>query len=421
MQKRKLGASDLEITPIGVGAWAMGGGGWQFAWGAQDDQESVDAIPRALDLGINWIDTAAIYGLGHSEEVVARALAGRSEKPLVFTKCGIVWDETREPKRTIEPESIRKEVEQSLQRLKLDVIDLYQIHWPEPDGLIEAAWSMMAKLQQEGKVRYIGVSNFNVDQMKRAQAIAPITSLQPPYSIISPEIEKEILPYTQANNIGVIVYSPMKSGLLTGAMTRERVAAMPEDDFRKRTPNFKEPLLSRNLELAGLLATIGRRHGKTAGEVAIAWTLRHPGVTGAIVGMRSAKQVDGVIGAAEFRLSADEIAEIVRFRAASAATVIVVSMHALIPPQPLSGAPGPSPALLGLVPPGLHRRLRGQLLRHRQGGCVLIAAIVLSRTGIASRDPGKRQRQCSGARIFPALVPGDTARHRGAGAIALYG
>jgi aryl-alcohol dehydrogenase-like predicted oxidoreductase len=318
MQKRRLGASDLEITPIGVGAWAMGGGGWQFAWGPQDDDESIAAIHAALDQGINWIDTAAIYGLGHSEEVVARALKGRAEKPLVFTKCGIVWDERRETKRTIQPESIRKEVDQSLQRLKLDVIDLYQIHWPEPDDAIEAAWAMMARLREQGKVRHIGVSNFNVNQMRRAQAIAPITSLQPPYSIISPDIEKEILPYTLANNIGVIVYSPMKSGLLTGAMTRERVAAMPDDDFRKRTSNFTEPLLSRNLELAGLLGAIGRRHGRTAGEVAIAWTLRHPAVTGAIVGMRSAKQVDGVIGASQFRLSAEEIAEIERLRAASA-------------------------------------------------------------------------------------------------------
>jgi aryl-alcohol dehydrogenase-like predicted oxidoreductase len=321
MQKRRLGASDLEITPIGVGAWAMGGSGWQFGWGAQDDDESIAAIHAALDQGVNWIDTAAIYGLGHSEEVVARALQGRSQKPLVFTKCGIVWDQRREPKRTIQPESIRTEVEQSLQRLKLDVIDLYQIHWPEPDDAIEAAWAMMAALKEQGKVRHIGVSNFNVRQMQRAHAIAPITSLQPPYSIISPEIEKEILPYTLENNIGVIVYSPMKSGLLTGAMTRERVAAMPEDDFRKRTPNFKEPLLSRHLELAGLLADIGKRHGKTAGETAIAWTLRHPAVTGAIVGMRSAKQVDGVIGAAELQLSVEEIDEIERFRAASAATV----------------------------------------------------------------------------------------------------
>jgi aryl-alcohol dehydrogenase-like predicted oxidoreductase len=321
MQKRKLGASDLEITPIGIGAWAMGGGGWQFAWGAQDDNESVDAIHAALDKGINWIDTAAIYGLGHSEEVVGRALAGRSKKPLVFTKCGIVWNEKRGNVRAIEPKSIQKEVEQSLSRLKMDVIDLYQIHWPEPDNLVEAAWTMMAKLQQEGKVRHIGVSNFNVDQMRRAQAIAPIASLQPPYSIVAPEIEKETLPYAQANNIGVIIYSPMKSGLLSGAMTRERIAAMPADDFRQSTPNFKEPLLSRNLELADLLGVIGKRHGRSAGEVAIAWALRHPAVTGAIVGMRSAKQVEGVIGAAKFRLSADEISEIERFRATSAAAV----------------------------------------------------------------------------------------------------
>jgi aryl-alcohol dehydrogenase-like predicted oxidoreductase len=209
-----------------------------------------------------------------------------------------------------------------LQRLKLDVIDLYQIHWPEPDDLVEAAWTMLAKLKEQGKVRHIGVSNFKVRQMERAQAIAPITSLQPPYSIISPEIEVEILPYTLKNNIGVIVYSPMKSGLLTGAMTRARVATLPDDDYRKRTPNFKEPLLSRNLELADLLASIGKRHGRTAGEVAIAWALRHPAVTGAIVGMRSAKQVDGVIGAAQFRLSAEEIAEIERFRAARAAPVM---------------------------------------------------------------------------------------------------
>src|SRR5580700_8822195 len=212
MQTRQLGNSDLQITPLGVGAWAMGGAGWAFSWGPQDDAESVGAIHAALDKGINWIDTAAIYGLGHSEEVVGRALAGRSEKPLVFTKCGIVWDETREPRRTIEPASIRRELEQSLSRLKLDVIDLYQIHWPEPNDLVEAAWTTMAELQREGKVRHIGVSNFNVDQMRRAQAIAPITSLQPPYSIVAPEIEKEILPYAQANQIGVIIYSPMKSG-----------------------------------------------------------------------------------------------------------------------------------------------------------------------------------------------------------------
>ncbi|MGA2214291.1 MAG: aldo/keto reductase [Bryobacteraceae bacterium] len=319
MQKTRLGASDLEITPIGVGAWAMGGGGLQFSWGEQDDSDSIAAIHAAIDQGINWIDTAPAYGLGHSEEVVARALAGRSNKPLVFTKCGIVWDQRREPERTIQPESIQKEVEQSLGRLKLEVIDLYQIHWPVPDNAIESAWAMMAKLKEQGKVRHIGVSNFSVDQMRRAHAIAPITSLQPPYSMLSPEIETEILPYTLATNIGVIVYSPMKSGLLSGFMTRERIAAMPEDDFRQRTINFKEPLLSRNLELVELMRAIGQRHGRTPGEVAIAWTLRHPAVTGAIVGMRSAKQVEGVIGAAEFRLGAGEIAEIDDFRAARSA------------------------------------------------------------------------------------------------------
>jgi aryl-alcohol dehydrogenase-like predicted oxidoreductase len=314
MQKKRLGASSLEITPLGVGAWAMGGGGWQFAWGPQDDDESIAAIHAALDRGINWIDTAAIYGLGHSEEVVGRALKGRTARPYVFTKCGIVWNEHRETSRSIQADSIAREAEASLRRLNLDAIDLYQIHWPDPDPEIEAAWAMLEKLKQQGKVRYIGVSNFNAGQMQRAQAIAPITSLQPPYSIISPEIEDSILPYAAANNIGVIVYSPMKSGLLSGAMTRERVAAFPDDDFRKRMPNFKEPLLTRNLDIAALLSSIGKRHGRSAGEVAIAWTLRHPSVTAAIVGIRSAQQVDGVIGAAEFRLNPEELAEIDRFR-----------------------------------------------------------------------------------------------------------
>jgi aryl-alcohol dehydrogenase-like predicted oxidoreductase len=317
MQKKRLGNGDLEITPIGIGAWAMGGSGWAFSWGEQDDQESIAAIHTALDRGINWIDTAAVYGLGHSEEVVARALEGRSSKPYVFTKCERIWNERGEIAKSLKEPSIRKEVEASLRRLKVDVIDLYQIHWPEPDEEIEEGWTTMAKLRQEGKVRHIGVSNFNVDQMKRAQAIAPITSLQPPYSLISPEIEESILPYAQANNIGVIVYSPMKSGLLSGSMTRERVAALPADDFRRRVPNFQEPLLSRNLELAELLRDIGKRHGCTPGEVAIAWTLRHPAVTAAIVGMRSATQVDGVIGAAEFRLSQEELAEIEQFRVAA--------------------------------------------------------------------------------------------------------
>jgi aryl-alcohol dehydrogenase-like predicted oxidoreductase len=313
MQTRQLGNSDMHITAIGIGAWAMGGGGWAFAWGPQDDNESVSAIHAALDAGLNWIDTAAVYGLGHSEEVVARALKGRSRKPLVFTKCERIWNEKREIAKSLKADSIRREVEASLRRLQLDVIDLYQIHWPEPAEDIEEGWTAMAQLQREGKVRWIGVSNFNVEQMRRAQAIAPITSLQPPYSILAREIEEAVLPYTQANGIGAIVYSPMKSGMLSGAMTRERIAAMPADDFRRRTPTFQEPQLTRNLALAELLRTIGQRHGRTAGEVAIAWTLRHPGVTAAIVGMRSPKQVEGVMGAAEFRLGSEEIKEIEAF------------------------------------------------------------------------------------------------------------
>lgn len=314
MQTRQLGNSDLKITPVGVGAWAIGGGGWQFGWGPQDDQKSIAAIRAALDAGVNWIDTAAVYGLGHSEEVVAQALEGRSNRPFVFTKCGRVWNERREIGKSLKADSIRRECEASLRRLKVDLIDLYQIHWPEPDEDIEEGWSTMAKLQQEGKVRWIGVSNFNADQMRRAQAIAPITSLQPPYSAISPEIEESILPFAAKNKIGVIVYSPMKSGLLTGKMTKERVEALPEDDFRKRALHFQEPNLSRNLKLAAKLEEIGGRHGRSAGEAAIAWTLRRPEVTAAIVGVRSPEQVQGVAGAADFRLSAEEIREIEQYR-----------------------------------------------------------------------------------------------------------
>ena len=310
MQLRRLGNSDMDLTPIGIGAWAMGGGGWQFGWGPQDDDASIEAIQAALDGGINWIDTAAIYGLGHSEEVVARALSGRSNRPYVFTKCERVWDETGKISGTLKADSIRRECEASLRRMKVDVIDLYQIHWPQPDEDVEEGWSTMAELQRSGKVRWIGVSNFNVDQMKRCEAIAPITSLQPPYSMISPEIEQEILPHCLEQGIGVIVYSPMKSGLLTGKMTKERVAQFPDDDFRKRAAAFQEPALSRNLDLAELCKRIGARHGRTAGEVAIAWTLRHPAVTAAIVGMRSADQVKGVIGALEFRLTEEEIREL---------------------------------------------------------------------------------------------------------------
>jgi aryl-alcohol dehydrogenase-like predicted oxidoreductase len=317
MQTKRLGNSDMHLTPLGVGAWAIGGSGWAFAWGPQDDNESVGAIRAALDAGINWIDTAAVYGLGHSEEVIARALEGVSNRPHVFTKCERVWNERREIQKSLKAESIRRECEASLRRLKVDVIDLYQIHWPEPDEDIEEGWTELAKLKEEGKVRWIGVSNFNVEQMRRAQAIAPITSLQPPYSLVSREIEDSILPYAQQNNIGVIVYSPMKSGLLSGAMTRERIASLPEDDFRRRTPNFNEPLLTRNLELVELLREIAARHGRTPGEAAIAWTLKHPAVTAAIVGLRSAKQLEGVIGAADFRLRPQEVEQLETFLASA--------------------------------------------------------------------------------------------------------
>ncbi len=315
MQTRQLGNSDLHITPLGIGAWAMGGGGWAFGWGPQDDDESIGAIHAALDRGINWIDTAPVYGLGHSEEVVARALKGRANKPYIFTKCELVWNEQREVGRSLKRESIRKEVEDSLRRLEIETIDLYHLHWPIPEEDIEEGWAAVAELKQEGKVRNIAVCNFNAAQMSRILPTAPITSLQPPYSMLSPEIESETLPFCGANNIGVIVYSPMKSGMLTGAMTRERIAAMPDDDFRKRTPNFKEPLLTRNLKLVELLREIGNRHGRTPGEVAIAWTLRRPEVTAAIVGVRSPAQVDGVVGAADFRLAAEELAEIAAFLA----------------------------------------------------------------------------------------------------------
>ena len=318
--KRKLGNSDLEITPIGIGAWAIGGGGWYGSMGPQNEADSVPAIHAMLDHGVNWIDTAALYGLGHSEEVVARALQGRSPRPYVFTKCERVWDSKRNVGASLKAGSIRRECEASLKRLKADAIDLYQIHWPEPDEDIEEGWSTLARLKQEGKVRYIGVSNFNVQQMKRAMAIAPITSLQPPYSIITREIEKDILPFAQQNGIGVIVYSPMSAGLLTGAMTGERVKNFLPEDWRRNLPNFQEPLLTRNLQLVEFLRDIGARHRRTPAEVAIAWTLANPAVTGAIVGVRSPKQVAGIVGALEFRLGVEEMAEIDSARLADSFT-----------------------------------------------------------------------------------------------------
>jgi len=311
MKTRRLGNSDLEITPIGFGAWAVGGD-WKFGWGQQDDGDSVAAIHRALELGVNWIDTAAVYGLGHSETVVAKALAEwRGRRPYVFTKCGMVWDEKREVGSSLKAASIRQECENSLRRLRVDVIDLYQIHWPADDlPETEEGWSELVKLKKAGKVRWIGVSNFSVEELRRAQAVAPITSLQPPYSLIRRDIEADVLPYCREQGIGVIVYSPMGSGLLTGAMTRERVAALPPEDWRTKNPEFKEPKLSKNLAVAERLRAVGQRHGRSAGEAAIAWTLRHAAVTGAIVGARNAKQVEGVVGGAEWRLTASEIREI---------------------------------------------------------------------------------------------------------------
>ncbi|GAC1624526.1 MAG: aldo/keto reductase [Ktedonobacteraceae bacterium] len=315
MHTRQLGTTDMQITLLGLGTWAIGGGDWNFGWGDQDDKESIATILRALELGINWIDTAAVYGLGHSEEIVGKALKEWSgdERPYVFTKCSLVWNDKREVTSSLKAQSLRKEVEHSLRRLQVDVIDLYQVHWPDPDAEIEEGWSTLAKLKEEGKVRNIGVSNFDVSQMQRAQKIAPIASLQPPYSLLKPDIENEILNYCQEQQIGVIVYSPMMSGLLTGTMTRESIEKLSENDWRKRDAEFQEPRLSRNLELAKLLQELGYPHSRSAGEVAIGWVLRHPAVTAAIVGGRRPKQVEDTVGAAEFRLSGSELADIEKF------------------------------------------------------------------------------------------------------------
>jgi aryl-alcohol dehydrogenase-like predicted oxidoreductase len=318
MTLRTLGQTDLRITPIGIGAWAIGGGQWEFAWGHQDDTESIAAIHAGLDRGINWIDTAAVYGLGHSETVVGRAVKGLAKRPYVFTKGSLVWDESGKISHNLQAASIRREAESSLNRLQTDTIDLYQIHWPAwkgaPEsaspGSIEEAVGTLVKLQAEGKIRHIGVSNFDAQQMRRALRVAPIASLQPPYSLVATDVASSILPFALRHRIGVIVYSPMASGLLSGAMSRERIAALPEDDWRKRSPNFQEPLLSRNLRLVERLRAVGRRYNATPGEIAIAWTLRNPAVTGAIIGVRSAQQVSGIAGAADVRLGADDMFDI---------------------------------------------------------------------------------------------------------------
>ena len=316
MKKRRFGNTGMNITPIGFGSWAIGGAGWSHGWGPQDDNRAVEAVERAVELGINWIDTAAVYGLGHSEELIGKVLAGLKNKPLIFTKCSLVWNDNRRIGNSLKADSIRRECEASLRRLNVDAIDLYQIHWPHPEHDIEEGWRTMAELKEEGLVRHIGVSNFNVEQMQRAHAIAPVESLQPPYSMLRRAIETDILPFCLEQNIGVIVYSPMLSGMLSGAMTRERALNLPPDDWRRNNKEFQEPRLSYNLELVELLKKTGKKHGLSAGEVAVAWTLHHPAVTAAIVGGRSAEQVEGTIGAAEMTFAQEEAREIETFIAA---------------------------------------------------------------------------------------------------------
>lgn len=318
LELRTLGNSDLRITSIGFGAWAIGGGDWSFGWGDQDVASSIEAIRKAVELGINWIDTAAVYGFGHSEEVVRKALDGMSERPYVFTKCGLVpSDDPKTPTENISAASIKRECEASLRRLGVEAIDLYQIHWPSDEiSDIDEAWTAMNELKRAGKVRWVGVSNFNVEELERALRVAPVTSLQPPYSLVKPDVEKEILPYCNVHGIGRIVYSPMGAGLLTGAMTAERAKQLPANDWRSKNPDFQQPRLNKHLKLVEVLRAIGDRHGVPPGVVAVAWTLHNPAVTAAIVGARSAKQVEGNVPALRYRLSDEEYGEIERARQA---------------------------------------------------------------------------------------------------------
>jgi len=310
LKTSELGGTGMEITRVGFGAWAIGGGGWEFGWGPQQDEESVAAIGRALELGVNWIDTAAAYGFGRSEEVVGRALAGVSERPYVFTKCSLIDDGTRHVKHVLKRDSVLREAEASLRRLGIDAIDLYQIHWPNPEADIEEGWSALAELKEQGMVRHIGVSNFSVSQLRRIRQIAPVETIQPQYSLISRDADGELLPYAEREGIGVIVYSPMGSGLLTGGITRERLAGMPDDDWRKSAPAFTEPKLSENLALAARLKAVADRHDTSPGAVAVAWTLRNPAVDGAIAGFRRPDQVDPIVEAANLELTSQDMAEI---------------------------------------------------------------------------------------------------------------
>ena len=304
-----LGATGMEISRVGYGAWAIGGAGWWHAWGDQDDEQSIEAIRRAVELGINWVDTAPIYGLGHSEEVVGRALQGLDDRPYVFTKASL-YEKDGAVAHSLKRDSIRREVEASLSRLQLDAIDVYQVHWPDPDEDLEEGWTTFAELKAEGLVRHIGVSNFDVAQLRRAQAIAPVETLQPPYSLIERTVEDEILPFAEREGIGVVCYSPMASGLLSGAMTTERIAALPDNDWRKHDRRFNEPELSRNLQIVGRLQTVADRHGTTPGAIAVAWTLHHPAVHGSIVGFRRPDQVEPLLAAGTVELTEDDLATI---------------------------------------------------------------------------------------------------------------
>jgi aryl-alcohol dehydrogenase-like predicted oxidoreductase len=312
LRTRKLGYTDLQFTTVGLGTWAIGGGGWEWGWGPQDDAESIAALRRGMGRGINWIDTAAAYGLGHSEEVVGKAIEGRRDEVIVATKCGLVWEEGGNTvSNRLKADSVRRECEQSLRRLNVEVIDLYQIHWPVPDEDIEEAWDTIADLIKAGKVRYAGVSNASVEQLKRLQPIHPVAALQPPYSMLERDVEDELLEFCAANDIGVIVYSPMQTGLLTGKYTKERVAALADDDWRKdRNPHFKEPQISANLALVDSLRPIAARHGKTVAQLAIAWVLRRPEVTGAIVGSRKPSHIEETVEAGDWELDPQDIAEV---------------------------------------------------------------------------------------------------------------
>ncbi len=311
MDMTQLGQTEMPISRVGFGAWAIGGGGWVGGWGPQDDDDSVAAIHRALELGVTWIDTAAVYGIGHSEEVVGRAIKGLAEQPLIFTKCGLIGDPADgSVENVLEPDSIRREAEDSLRRLGVEAIDLYQIHWPDPDEDIEAAWSTLVELREAGKVRHIGVSNFDETQLERIAAIAPVETLQPHYSLVERAVEARELPWVEAHGTGVIAYSPMESGLLTGKMTRERIESLPDDDWRRTAPPFSDPLLEDNLALVERLNTVAARRDCTPGAVAIAWVLGHPTVTAAIVGARRPDQIEDTVVGGSLELSADDLREL---------------------------------------------------------------------------------------------------------------